>query len=71
MTTEGAVIVLAPGRIPGGGWPQLARTLGCEISLPELLNELAAGGCATLFVDNIDQVDNDAEQITLRDLLRA
>jgi hypothetical protein len=70
MTNEGAVMVLAPGRITGGGWPHLAQALGSEVTRDELLNELAGGGCATLFVDNIDQADDPAEQITLRDLLR-
>ena len=39
MTNEGAAMVLAPGRITGGGWPHLARALGCEVTRDELLNE--------------------------------
>jgi len=67
---EGTVVVLAPGRIFGGGWIKMAHAVGCEASLDELLSELACGGTATLFVDNADQIDDEGEQITLRDLLR-
>lgn len=67
---EGTVIVLAPGRIVGGGWTQMAHTIGCPISRNELLNELGCSGGATLFVDNIDQIADSAAWLTLRDLLR-
>jgi hypothetical protein len=68
--TEGTVLLLSPGRISPGGWPKMAVDLGYDCSRDEFLNELACGGCATLFVDNLDQVDDPREQITLRDLLR-
>ena len=67
---EGTVIVLAPGRIVGGGWLQMARVLGCPVGRDELLNELGCGGGATLFIDNIDQIDDAGAWVTLRDLLR-
>jgi hypothetical protein len=56
--SEGTVLVLAPGRIVGGGWLKMASTIGCPISRNELLNELGCAGAATLFVDNIDQIDD-------------
>ena len=70
LETEGTVMLLAPGRITPGGWPKMAQALGCEASRDELLNELACGGCGMLFIDNVDQVDDEREKITLRDLLR-
>jgi hypothetical protein len=67
---EGTVLVLAPGRIVGGGWLKMAPVIGCSVGLNELLNELGCGGGATLFVDNIDQIDDADAWLTLRDLLR-
>jgi hypothetical protein len=67
---EGTVIVLAPGRIVGGGWLQMARAIECPVGRDELLNELGCGGGATLFIDNIDQIDDAEAWLTLRDLLR-
>jgi hypothetical protein len=68
---EGTVLVLAPGRIVGGGWLNMASVIGCGVRLDELFNELGCGGGATLFVDNIDQLDDSDAWLTLRDLLRA
>jgi hypothetical protein len=68
--TESMVIVLAPGRIVGGGWTQMAHAIGCTLQRNELLNELGCSGGATLFVDNIDQIAEPAAWLTLRDLLR-
>ena len=67
---EGTVLVLAPGRIVGGGWLKMAAVIECPVGLNVLLNELGCGGGATLFVDNIDQIDDADAWLTLRDLLR-
>ena len=69
--TEGTVLVLTPGRIVGGGWLKMSAVIGCPVGLSELFNELGCGGGATLFVDNIDQIDDADDWVTLRDLLRA
>ena len=53
VANEGVVMLLAPGRITGGGWPKMAQALGCEVSRDELLSELVCGGCGVLFVDNV------------------
>lgn len=66
---EGRIIVLANGRIFAGGWRRMAEAYGCQLSLAQLLNELACGGGATLFVDSIDQIEGIAERATLLDLL--
>lgn len=67
---EGTILVLAPGRIIGGGWLKLAHVIGCPVSRNELFNELGCGGGATLFIDNIDQIDDADAWVTLGDLLR-
>jgi len=68
---EGTILVLAPGRIIGGGWLRMAQVIGCPVPCDKLFNELGCGGGATLFVDNIDQIDDAGAWITLRDLLRS
>jgi hypothetical protein len=67
---EGTVLMLAPGRIISGGWLQMAQVIRCPVGRNELFNELGCSGGATLFVDNIDQIDDAEAWLTLRDLLR-
>ncbi len=70
LQDEGTLLVLTPGRIVGGGWLKMAHVIGCTVSRNELFNELGCGGGATLFIDNIDQIDDAEAWVTLRDLLR-
>jgi len=72
LAPEGAIIIIAPGRIVPGGWIAMANALGCPASVTreELLNELGCGGGATLFIDNIDQIEDEGERATIKDLLR-
>jgi hypothetical protein len=67
--TEGRVVVLRNGRIAGGGWRAMANAYGCHVSLEHLLNELGCGSGATLFIDNIDQIEGEADRATICDLL--
>ena len=69
--SEGTIIVLSPGRIPSGGWTRMAQVIGCPVGRNELFNELGCGGGATLFIDNIDQIEDADAWLTLRDLLRS
>ena len=69
--SEGTIIVLSPGRIPSGGWTRMAQIIGCPVDRNELFNELGCGGGATLFIDNIDQIEDADAWPTLRDLLRS
>lgn len=66
---EGRVVVLRGGRIVGGGWLSLANALGTTSSASDFFTDLASAGGATLFVDNIDQVDDLRERQTIADLL--
>jgi hypothetical protein len=69
LQPEGRIIVLRNGRIISGGWLPMARAIGCSVSQDELFNELGCGGGATLFIDNIDQVDEPGDWATITDLL--
>jgi hypothetical protein len=72
LAPEGSIITLAPGRIVPGGWLAFAHQIGCPqtVSRDQLFNELGCSGGATFFIDNIDQIDDEGEWATLRDLLR-
>jgi hypothetical protein len=69
LQPEGRIIVLRNGRIIPGGWLPMAHTIGCTVSQDELFNELGCGGGATLFIDNIDQIDELGDWATVTDLL--
>ncbi|UUO65526.1 hypothetical protein DCM83_10120 [Bradyrhizobium betae] len=69
LQAEGCVLALRRGRIISGGWSVMAHTIGWAGSQAELFNELGAGGGATLFIDNIDQIDDPGEWATVIDLL--
>jgi hypothetical protein len=47
----------------------MAHAIGCAVSQDELFNELGCGGGATLFIDNIDQIDEAGDWATVTDLL--
>lgn len=69
LQPEGRTIVLRNGRIIAGGWLPMAHAIGCQVSLDELFNDLGCGGGSTLFVDNIDQIDEPGDWATASDLL--
>ena len=47
----------------------MSHMIGCPVSQDELFNELGCGGGATLFIDNIDQIDDAGDWATVTDLL--
>jgi len=69
LQAEGCVLALRRGRTIPGGWLAMAYTIGWAGSQAELFNELGAGGGAVLFIDNIDQIDDQGEWATVTDLL--
>jgi hypothetical protein len=69
LQPEGSIIVLRNGRIVPAGWRPMAHVFGCTVSQDELFNELGCGGGATLFIDNIDQIDDAGDWATVTDLL--
>jgi hypothetical protein len=68
---ESRVIVLAPHRIPAGGWAAMRDQLGCDVGARELLADLAGDGGGILFIDGIDRFDDPGQRATVVDLLRA
>nr|WP_297384458.1 hypothetical protein [uncultured Roseateles sp.] len=68
---ESRIVVVAPHRIPGGGWAALQAQLGCDATAAQLLTDLAGDGGATLFIDGVDRFDDPREQATVVDLIRA
>ena len=71
VQAESRVIVMAPNRIPGGGWAALRAQLGCDATARELLTDLAGDGGGTLFIDGLDRFDRPDEQQTVVDLISA
>lgn len=70
MSQQARVIVVAPNRVRGGGWGELAEQLGCDATAREFLTDLAADGSAMLFIDGLDRFDDRREQATVSDLIR-
>ena len=68
---EGTILFLSRGRIIAGGGLAWAHAVNCPLPVEELFKELACCGEATLFIDNIDQIDDPSQVTTINDLLRA
>jgi len=68
---ESRVMVVAPYRVPPGGWSALQAQLGCDAAARDLLGDLAADGGGTLFIDGLDRIDDLGQQRTVVDLIRA
>lgn len=71
IAIESRVLVLAPYRIPAGGWGAMRDQLRCDARAEELLADLAGDGGATLFIDGIDRIENPGERATIIDLVRS
>jgi hypothetical protein len=71
LQPEGRILILRNGRVIPGGWLRMAHEISCTVSQDELFNELGCGGGATLFIDNIDQIDEAGDWATVTDLLTA
>lgn len=69
VSTETQVVVLSPGRTTPRGWMAMRAMLGFDGSAHELLTDLAGDGGSLLFIDNLDQFNED-EQRTVSDLVR-
>jgi len=68
---ESRVMVVAPYRVPPGGWSAMQAQLGCDAAARDLLGDLAADGGGTLFIDGLDRIDDLGQQRTVIDLIRA
>lgn len=68
LSAEARVVFLSPGRTTPGGWPAMRAQIGFADGAADLLSDLAAGGGAVLFLDNLDRF-SPGEQTTVRDLV--
>lgn len=68
---EGTILFLSRGRITAGGGLAWAHAVNSPLPVEELFKELACCCEATLFIDNIDQIDDPSQVTTINDLLRA
>lgn len=69
---ESVIAVLAPDRVPRGGWDAMRAQLGLdEASAKKFLADMAGDGGGVLFVDGLDRFDDPGERATMVDLLRA
>lgn len=69
VAIESQVIVLSPGRTIPKGWTAMSAALVFGGTARELLMDIAAGGGATLFIDNLDFFDAD-QRTTVVDIIR-
>ena len=68
---EGTILFLSRGRITEGGGLAWAHAVNCPLPVEEMFKELACCCEATLFIDNVDQIDDPSQVTTINDLLRA
>lgn len=68
---EGTILFLSRGRIAAGGGLAWAHVVNCPLPVEQLFKELAYCFEATLFIDNIDQIDDPSQVTTINDLLRS
>lgn len=68
---EGTILFLSRGRITAGGGLAWAHAVNCPLPVEELFKEIACCCEATLFIDNVDQIDDPSQVTTINDLLRA
>lgn len=70
LLVEARVLVLAPNRVPAGGWSALRSQLGCDANARQLLSDIAGDGGGILLIDGIDRFDEPGQRNTIADLLR-
>ncbi|MDI3560217.1 hypothetical protein [Bradyrhizobium sp. Arg816] len=68
---ESRLVVVAPHRVPAGGWAALQAQLGCDANAREFLTDLAGDGGGTLFIDGLDRFDDPGQRATVADLIGA
>jgi hypothetical protein len=69
IAIESQVFVLSPSRTIPKGWTAMRAVLGFDGTARDLLVDIAAGGGATLFIDNLDIFDDEGRR-TVVDIIR-
>ena len=62
-------LVLAPDRVPSGGWSALQHQLGLDVSADRFLTDLASDGGAVIYIDGLDRFRSERERKTVSDLI--
>ena len=62
-------LVLAPDRVPSGGWSALQHQLGLDVSADRFLTDLASDGGAIIYIDGLDRFRSERERKTVSDLI--
>lgn len=70
LLVESRILVLAPNRVPSGGWTALRSQLGCEATARQLLSDIAGDGGGYLLIDGLDRFEEAGQKHTVADLLR-
>ncbi len=70
IRAESTPVVLSPMRTIPNGWIAMRAVIGFDGTARDLLSDLASGGAAALFVDNLDSFP-ESEQKTVVDLIAA
>jgi hypothetical protein len=61
---SGPVLFLKSGRLEGSGWVSFATANGLSnVNLPDLLVELSATGSKTVYIDGIDRIESNTNQL--------
>lgn len=67
---EGQIIVLDPTTTPDGGWSALSQRLGIPGTAREFLDDIAASGGGTVFIDGLEMFVTRERRRTVNDILR-
>jgi hypothetical protein len=70
ISVESRVIVVAPNRVPPGGWSAMQSQIGCEATAIQFFTDLAGDGGGVLFIDRLDRFDDLGQRETIADLIR-
>ncbi|MCH9752796.1 MAG: hypothetical protein K0U61_11335, partial [Alphaproteobacteria bacterium] len=69
QSKQAPTLVLAPDRVPGGGWSALQHRLGLDIGADRFLTDFASDGGAVIYIDGLDRFRSEAERKTISDLI--
>jgi hypothetical protein len=63
------VLVLAPDRIPAGGWPALRSEFQIDATAEQFLKDLSCDGGGLICIDGLDRFRNDGQLKTVIDVI--
>ena len=69
QTEHAPTLILAPDRVPGGGWSALQHQLGLSVNAERFLTDLTSDGGTVIFIDGLDRFRSEAERKTVSDII--